>query len=66
MTTITITLDDELAARVEAEACRRNVTVEELAAQSLQKELLTLSDTEFECLADRVFEEDRELLRRLA
>lgn len=65
MTALTIELQDELVERAQAEARRRNMTVEELAALGL-KELLAKPDAEFERIARRIIEEDRELLRRLA
>lgn len=65
MTTILINLKDEVAHKLVEAARERNITAEELAAQSIEQ-LFQGPDEEFLRIARRVINEDRELLKRLA
>jgi predicted transcriptional regulator len=67
MTTIAITLDDELAARLRDEAEVLGVSPEDLARRGVEN-LLSSSrfDPEFQAALSAVLEENAELYRRLA
>jgi predicted transcriptional regulator len=67
MTTITIELDDEVAARLEADAARGGMRVEELVA-SLAREHTTAGEVspEVEAIITRQFERYRDVFQRLS
>ena len=65
MTSITIEIRDELAEALTAEAQRRRMTIEQLAAIGVEK-LLKEPDEEFEQIIQEILEDNAELYRRLA
>jgi len=70
--TIVIELPEPEAERLAQEARRRNTTVEALAVEGVRSLIpepsgsATVSDAEFEKIADYVFQKNAELMRRLA
>ena len=67
MTTIAITLDDELAARLRDEAQILGVAPEDLVRRGVENLLEnSKSDPEFQAALAAVLEENAELYRRLA
>ena len=65
MTAITIQLQDELAEQLEAEAQRRNMSKEELAAKGVEK-ILTEPDESVKKIISEIIQDNAELYRRLA
>jgi predicted transcriptional regulator len=68
MTTLVLTLDDELSARLQKRAESLGVTPEDLARQAVKEQLESDRgfDEEFERAANHILEENAELYRRLA
>ncbi|MGH2633734.1 MAG: hypothetical protein ACRDG3_10020 [Tepidiformaceae bacterium] len=69
MTTLQITLDDDVYARLAARAGERNLTVEQAVEQAAVAELLEsddMPDNEFEALVDEMIETYRPVFHRLA
>ena len=68
MTTIAITLDDELAARLNEKAAKRGLAPEEWARQAVEEQLESSEglDEEFESAVNHILEKNAELYRRLA
>ena len=62
---ITVDVPPGLEAQLGEVAARLNVSVNELATAAV-RDLLTRTDEEFERVATRVLEKNRELYRRLA
>lgn len=65
MTTLTISLSDETADRLEALAQRLGVSAEDLVRSSVEEQFKSLDDN-FEQAAERVLAKNAELYRRLA
>jgi len=65
MTTLTITLSDETANRLEALAQRLDVSPEDLFRESIEEQFKS-SDDDFEEAAEHVLAKNAELYRRLA
>jgi hypothetical protein len=65
LTTISITLQDETARKLEIEATRRKLTVEELLARSAE-ELIETHAEKVRRISREVIQEEADLLRRLA
>ena len=64
MTTITISLSDDRLVKLQEEASRLGVSVEDLARVSIE-DLLMRSDSTFEEAVDYVLDKNAELYRRL-
>ena len=70
MTTFTIELDDNLAQQLEQRARQLHISAGQMAADGLRSFLqsapTTVSDAEFQAVAERALEKNAELYRRLA
>jgi predicted transcriptional regulator len=62
---ITVDISPALETQLAEVAARLNVNTEDLAAAAV-RDLVSVRDTEFEAVARRVLEKNRELYRRLA
>ena len=65
MTTISVSVNDEVAERLRNEARRQSMTVEELLSRQAE-ELVMSHDDKVRAIGRRIIKEESELLRRLA
>ena len=65
MTTIAVSVDDEIAKRLKAEATRQSITVEELLSRQA-RQLVMSHEEKVRAIGRRIIDEESELLRRLA